>query len=78
MDERIAVWKAQQQAALDAKMAEFDIGLKREAAKEDGEQSNVNHAGMTAMGEGLKAVAAAISKPKTLVRGPDGRTTGIT
>lgn len=33
--------------------------------------------GMKAMGEGLKAVAAALSKPKTIKRGPDGRAAGL-
>lgn len=40
-------------------------------------QSSGADAGMVAMGKGLEAVAAALSKPKTVVRGPDGKATGI-
>lgn len=40
-------------------------------------KDNGSNEGMKAMGEGLKAVAAALSKPKTIKRGADGRAMGI-
>ena len=34
-------------------------------------------AGLLAIGEGQKALAQALAKPKTIQRGPDGRAQGI-
>lgn len=45
--------------------------------KEAAPKSDGSSEGMKAMGEGLKAVAAALSKPKNIKRDPSGRALGI-
>lgn len=63
-------YEGEQSAALEReKMA-------RQADTKKSEKSSSDEAGK-AMGEGLKAVAAALSKPKTIKRGADGRAMGI-
>jgi len=50
---------------------------KAEVGDDDGEEEAKSERGMDAIGRGLEALAAVLGKPKTIIRGKDGRALGV-